>query len=100
MTVNGVGSVETQRRGLEPAERAMPPQPGGSRRVGDADSRVRDELEVPRGTDPELWRILSREERDRFARAGAMGPLTYGYLINSGRNDLPVVRGGRLDVKA
>ena len=30
------------------------------------------------GTDPALWSVLSGEERAFFAKAGAMGPLTYG----------------------
>ena len=44
--------------------------------------------------------MLSAEERTFFARVGSMGPLTYGHLLNSARTDQPVMRGGRLDVKA
>lgn len=57
-------------------------------------------VEPPPGTDPELWSVLSAEERSFFARVGSMGPLTYGHLLNSARSDQPVMRGGRLDVKA
>lgn len=57
-------------------------------------------VEAPPGTDPELWSVLSTEERTFFARVGSMGPLTYGHLLNSSRTDEPVMRGGRLDVKA
>jgi hypothetical protein len=57
-------------------------------------------VEPPAGTDPELWSVLSAEERTFFARVGSMGPLTYGHLLNSARSDQPVMRGGRLDVKA
>jgi hypothetical protein len=32
--------------------------------------------EPPEGTDPALWSVLSAEERQFFAKAGAMGPLT------------------------
>src|SRR5690242_5874250 len=35
-------------------------------------------VEPPEGTDPALWSVLSAEERAFFAKAGAMGPLTYG----------------------
>lgn len=57
-------------------------------------------VEAPPGTDPELWSVLSSEERTFFAKVGSMGPLTYGHLLNSSRTDQPVMRGGRLDVKA
>lgn len=57
-------------------------------------------VEAPAGTDPELWSVLSAEERSFFAKVGSMGPLTYGHLLNSARTDQPVMRGGRLDVKA
>jgi hypothetical protein len=57
-------------------------------------------VEPPPGTDPELWSVLSSEERSFFAKVGSMGPLTYGHLLTSSRSDQPVMRGGRLDVKA
>lgn len=55
-------------------------------------------LEMPAGTDPALWSILSAEERGYFAKLGAMGPLTYGRVMD-GTQRAPVARGGRLDVK-
>ena len=57
-------------------------------------------VEAPAGTDPELWSVLSAEERGYFAKVGSMGPLTYGHLLTSARSDAPVLRGGRLDVRA
>jgi hypothetical protein len=57
--------------------------------------------EAPEGTDPALWSILTGEERAFFAKAGAMGPLTYGRMTTSGGSPTPPpVRGGRLDVRA
>lgn len=54
----------------------------------------------PPGTDPALWSILSGEERAFFAKAGAMGPLTYGRAFSQMKSaPLPAARGGRLDVK-
>ena len=38
-------------------------------------------VEPPPGTDPALWSVLSGEERAFFAKAGAMGPLTYGRAL-------------------
>lgn len=59
-------------------------------------------VEPPAGTDPELWSVLSAEERGFFAKAGAMGPLTYGRMMNEGAAQpaMPAVRGGRLDIRA
>jgi hypothetical protein len=56
--------------------------------------------EPPEGTDPALWSVLSSEERAFFAKAGAMGPLTYGKALREmNGQQLPAFRGGRLDVK-
>lgn len=54
----------------------------------------------PAGTDPALWSVLSSEERAFFAKAGAMGPLTYGRAFNDMKAaQIPANRGGRLDIK-
>lgn len=54
--------------------------------------------EAPQGTDPALWSVLTSEERSFFARARAMGPLTYGP--GASNESVPGVRlGGRIDVK-
>jgi hypothetical protein len=62
--------------------------------------------EAPPGTDPELWGVLTSEERAFFAKAASMGPLTYGRAaagINGAaalQQGSPAMRGGRLDVRA
>lgn len=53
---------------------------------------------APPGTDPELWSVLTGEERAFFARVGSMGPLTYGRL-SAAQSAPPAARGVRLDVK-
>jgi hypothetical protein len=54
----------------------------------------------PAGTDPALWSVLSSDERAFFAKAGAMGPLTYGRALREMQSaQMPASRGGRLDVK-
>jgi hypothetical protein len=53
---------------------------------------------APAGTDPELWSVLTGEERTFFAKLGSMGPLTYGRVMQA-PNAPPTIRGGRLDVK-
>jgi len=56
--------------------------------------------EPPAGTDPALWSVLSSEERQFFAKAGAMGPLTYGRAFSEMKaQQIPANRGGRLDIK-
>ena len=56
--------------------------------------------EPPPGTDPALWSVLSGEERAFFAKAGAMGPLTYGRAFSDMKSaQIPANRGGRLDIK-
>ena len=56
--------------------------------------------QAPPGTDPELWSVLSSEERVFFAKLGAMGPLTYGRVLSQAQQaPAPAARGGRLDVK-
>lgn len=55
--------------------------------------------QAPVGTDPELWSVLSAEERVFFAKLGAMGPLTYGRVLSQAQQSIPAARGGRLDVK-
>jgi hypothetical protein len=55
-------------------------------------------VEAPPGTDPELWSVLTAEERSYFARAAARGPVTYSPS-KLGLAELGLQRGGRLDVK-
>ena len=54
--------------------------------------------EAPPGTDPDLWSVLTAEERRYFARAQAMGPLTYSPG-RFGMAELGLQRGGRVDIK-
>jgi hypothetical protein len=68
--------------------------------TGTAKSTLSVPAEAPEGTDPALWSVLSGEERAFFAKAGAMGPLTYGRAIREMTGvQPPAARGGRLDVK-
>jgi hypothetical protein len=64
----------------QPAQRTLPPT-------------------APAGTDPELWSVLTAEERTFFAKVGSMGPLTYGRMTTNAPSAPPSIRGGRLDVK-
>jgi hypothetical protein len=56
--------------------------------------------EAPPGTDPELWSVLTTEERTFLARSATMGPLTYGRGAAPSAAAPPAARGARLDVRA
>ena len=90
------GSPRTQ--GLERLQQQVPAE----RNAKPAATATQGSLPVepPAGTDPALWSVLSAEERGYFAKAGAMGPLTYGRVLSEMKTPtIPVARGGRLDVK-
>jgi hypothetical protein len=58
-------------------------------------------VEAPPGTDPELWSVLTSEERAFFARASTQGPLTYSRMMAPQQSPAPAAlpRGGRMDVR-
>jgi hypothetical protein len=76
------------------------PSPAAKPTATNTKSNASVPVEPPEGTDPALWSVLSAEERAVFAKAGAMGPLTYGKALREmNGQQLPAFRGGRLDVK-
>ncbi len=85
----------------QPRTRTQPPaQAGSAAPLGTAPAPASLPVAPPPGTDPELWSVLSSEERVFFAKVGAMGPLTYGRLTSELNEQPPIARGGRLNVKA
>ena len=86
--------VETDRSPVAPSS-----EPGAASSVL-APSGPTLQSEAPTGTDPELWSVLSVEERAFFGKAGGMVPLTYSHMIHSGQPATAVMRGGRIDVRA
>lgn len=117
MNLNGIGNplggaraplaeprprVERERLNPNPAAPAGVAAPAAPQRTGApaAAPRTTVPAEAPAGTDPELWAVLTSDERNFFAKVGAMGPLTYGHLMTAQSTDTPIVRGGRLDVRA
>lgn len=115
MNLNGIGSTlggirtplaDPRTRGVQqdraPAATVATPalrQPAAAAAARQAAPAV--PVEAPPGTDPELWAVLSSDERAFFSRVGAMGPLTYGYVMQTGQlpTEAPASRGGRLDVR-
>ncbi len=117
MSVNSIGSIRPPllrpQEGTRPRveeERAQPtaaPQPQHPARPGATGLLVPRQEALPEvappGTDPELWQVLSAEERAHFARLTAMGPLTYGRARATDGAPAPeptLARGSRLDVRA
>jgi hypothetical protein len=89
------GRTQAQQPATQRVPVQAPQQAPGQNKPGQAVP-----VEPPPGTDPALWSVLSGEERAFFAKAGAMGPLTYGRALAEMKSaQLPVARGGRLDVK-
>lgn len=89
--------VETDRSPVAPSR--QPAAPGASSSVLNLAGPTL-QVEAPAGTDPELWSVLSVEERAFFGKVGGMGPLTYSHMIHSGQPATAVMRGGRIDVRA
>jgi hypothetical protein len=96
------GTIDRQRPNGDaavPAPASPPTRAGHSQAATGAREVL--SAKAPAGTDPELWKVLTSEERQHFAAAGARGPLTYGYLARSqAPQSAPVSRGVRLDLKA
>ncbi len=92
---------EQQRARVEqhaPQPAAPASKPGAAQALAPAASSL--PAQAPPGTDPELWSVLTGEERAFFAKVGAMGPLTYGRMLGAQpAANAPMARGGRLDVK-
>ncbi|MEX2582216.1 MAG: hypothetical protein WD766_03020 [Gemmatimonadota bacterium] len=115
MSVNGVGGIpatllrpqESTRPRVE-HERTPPPAPTPPPNVTRPSANGllaprQDALpaEAPAGTDPDLWQVLTVQERAYFAKLTAMGPLTYGSQARSApAGETPLARGGRIDVRA
>ena|SRR6185312_8277232 len=117
---NGVANGVSQQRGIAAANTgtsnesgapvANTANPAATQSIADAiksDANSRaaqvNSAQAPEGVDQELWSVLSKDERSFFVKAGAMGPLTYGRFSASQAPQsvaTPMMRGGRLDIKA
>lgn len=91
------GRVQTPTPGTDARTQVRDaPQPQEEARTAGARGSL--PADAPPGTDPDLWSVLTSEERAYFSRARAMGPVTYGQG-KLGLAEMSVHRGGRLDVR-
>lgn len=91
----GQGAGEADRSAAARHEPMPTPASPGIAAVGDPG--LDDALAMPEGVEPELWSLLTTEERAHFARFAAMGGVTYGPKAAGPKR--PFVRGQRLDVR-
>lgn len=55
---------------------------------------------APEGVDPDIWSVLTKQEKIFFARTGGLGILTYANSSSgAGVSAMPIVRGARLDIR-
>ena len=86
------GAEEAHGPGQQVAPAVDQQQAAPTRRVADAVP-----AQAPEGTDPALWSVLTSEERSFFARARAIGPVTYGPGRSMALSGAPL--GGRFDLR-
>ena len=108
-TVGRPLNTGAQQAGQRPAPAAAPATPAALRPQQPlAATQPSLPTEPPAGTDPALWSVLTGEERAFFAKAAAMGPLTYSRIsagVSALQGNVPaaspgVARGARLDIRA
>lgn len=107
MNVNGVGGLGgwtginpgglPRKPGVEEGQTARPVREQAAPVAPAVERQDALPVDAPGGTDPQLWSVLTSEERTFFARARAMGPLTYGP--GAQRGPAGPARGGRVDIR-
>jgi len=106
MDIGGAAQIKTEQaraRATEqrPASTTTAPVKLALRPAGNAPAAV--SAQPPAGTDPQLWSVLTSEERAFFSKAATSGPLTYGRIMSRNASGIaagPSVRGARIDVRA
>lgn len=84
--------------GVRSAPQGRPSAPAAAPREGLTLEQATLPSEPPAGTDPALWSVLTGEERAFYARAQALGPLTYRPDAARPAQET-MARGGRIDVR-
>jgi hypothetical protein len=96
MSISGpLGPRSLSAYGLTPA--ARPPVARPSAPVAPAVQAPAADVAMPHGSDPNLWKVLTTEEKAFFLRQSQLGPATYGRTAApSSTARAPL--GARLDV--
>ena len=105
LSINGLGSALPDPIGTrkdEAGDADRPARSDGAAQAAAADSYVRSaDASAVSGVDPELWSLLSTEERTWYLRGALSGPATYDprSAASSGAEQMSRY-GARLDVRA
>lgn len=109
MSLSGIRTPLATAYGLAPAARPAAPKPSApvtapvATTAATTTERPEAPPAMPRGADPQLWSVLTSEEKGYFAKQAALGPLTYGptaRLKDAVPAAMQAPRGLRLDVSA
>jgi len=94
MAISGIGGGVRAAYGIQQVERR---EPAAAARPAPAAAPAAD---VPAGSDPQLWAVLTSEEKAFFLRRAELGPLSYGPGAKpaAGAADAPL--GLRVDLRA
>jgi hypothetical protein len=82
---------------VRPTPVTRPPEVPAPVELGELPAPARAD-DVPAGSDPALWAVLTSDERAFFVRQAALGPLSYGPRSAAPAADAPL--GQRIDVRA
>ena len=97
MSVNGIGHGTQVQPRLRPAAENAPQEALGQQSQPKPPGSIGVAAMAPPGTDPELWAMLTAEERHFFEQAQSIGPVTYGP--NASAADPAMPRGARIDLR-
>lgn len=101
LRVTGGASGVRGAYGLPPVARPAAKPAGAAApavEIGRLSEPARPAEEVPAGSDPALWAVLTSEERAFFTRQATLGALSYGPRRAAPAADAPL--GQRIDVRA
>ncbi|MBT8488857.1 MAG: hypothetical protein HKN72_06895 [Gemmatimonadetes bacterium] len=96
--LHGLGHTGLERRA--PPDEAQQRAPATDAGASQAKAATAVAESPAAGVDPELWAMLSSDERVFYLRNAMTGPLTYGPGVASDASTSPGSRlGGRIDVR-
>ena len=108
MSISGLGSLFSdpigpspqQQPGVDPKDRAADTNAGRESRHGHAAAASASEAGTPGAADPEMWSLLTADERSFYLRSAVRGPATYAPGANPSPEPSAGHRlGGRIDLR-